>query len=150
MRNLIYPIIGATLGSAAVWLTSPQFEDFLAARWLEVENVVVTPRPQGQPIVTMDRKIHRPFTATWVTTIRRQEGVGFVPVCRHSGQNDYLPDTVLPQVPDLNWFLGVPPQEPCGRVTAGRYKVSFVWIIQAGSSRQHTVRAESNLFTIAQ
>ena len=148
MRNVIYPVIGIALGVLAVWLMSPAFDEYLASRWLVVENVVVTPTA-GSPLVTMERRIKRPFTATWTTTIWREGDGGFLSFCNHDGRNDYLPEGVAPAIADLNWWLGIPPREPCPPLVPGRYKVTFSWIISPDGGGAHAVRAESNVFEIS-
>jgi hypothetical protein len=149
MRRLIFPIIGASLGGLLVWLTSPAFDAFLATRWLEVHSVLVTPREgPGMPYVTMERTIHRPFSATWTTSIRRQQGAGFVPVCSRVGRSEFTPDTIVPPGTDLNYWLGIPPQPPCDPLTPGTYKVLFVWLITGSGGNVHQVRYETDIFLI--
>jgi hypothetical protein len=149
MRNILYPLIGAAVGSVVVWVNSPQFDAFMAARWYEVHSVTAEMEPGAEwPVVKMERSIHKPFTGTWTTTLWRQEGSGFVRYCSHDGRNDYLPDTLLPKRTNLNWWMNIPPQAPCPKLRPGRYKMTFAWIVVDDGQPLHGVRAQTNVFNV--
>ena len=149
MRRILLPVLGIALGTLAVLLTSPQFDAYLASRWMDVRSIVITPEPGSEwPIVEVDRVVHRPLSAQWTRTIRREEGSRFVAFCSRTGQSDLQPDTVIPPGLDLSTWMGAPSTPPCPRLRPGRYKVTFVWVIFADSSAVRVVRGESNVFEI--
>lgn len=118
-----------------------------ASWWYSVRSVVVFDSVVGADVLmSVDRQIHRAFTAEWDVLVRRKkdDGSGWVIVCQARGRSNYRPDAILPDPLTLAWWTG----GQCPTPPAGRILVSTIWTIDAGAGRTKAVVAESNFFTI--
>lgn len=154
MTTVFQPLVGLALGALVVLAVLPRAEDialllYPASRWLEINAVRVgSVAAGGSPRMTVERSINRPFRATWTVSVRRMTRSGHTLVCTRHGDNDYRPGSVPPADTDLNWWLAVPPNEPCPPMAPGQYFVTIVWVIMADGMPSRTVRAESNVFEV--
>lgn len=132
---------------AALWMLVmliPTVERYLPASiWFEVTEVRVYDARAGQtPLMAVERKVHRPFQASWIAEVERWDGDRFeiIPQCTGRGENNFAPDNTLPKSLDLRWW--VYPAD-C-RLETGQYRIETRWTLQGGQQ----VRALSNIFAV--
>jgi hypothetical protein len=154
MRQWYFPVFGFLLGTIAAWMIYPAAIPHLKRItpiefWFEVRSVEVSSvHAGGIPRVRVDRAIRRPFTANWIVTLMRAEGEGFSVFCSRQGRNDYRPFAELPASADLNWLMGIPPNETCPVLVPGAYIVTFAWQIEIEGIAPRIVRIDSNIFEV--
>lgn len=113
--------------------------------WFEVERVHVHDAVEGStPLMEVDREIKRPFRGHWVATVMRKGKTGFYTFCMARGENDYSPDSHLPDVVDLNWWTW---PTRC-ILPAGTYQLRTYWSIQPPLLPAKELRITSNVFQI--
>ena len=69
-------------------------------------------------------------------------------VCARSGQNDYLPSSVLPGETDIDWWMNIPFNPPCPDLPVGRYILTMVWIVSVEGMPPKVLRRQSNVFEV--
>ncbi len=154
MKKRLLPLVGIALGTIIAWTSVTRLEAliyfaFPVTRWFEVRSLSVSDaRPGESPLIRVDRVIHRPFSANWTVTLRRQRGGGFTVVCTRHGRSDYLPGSTLPEETNLNWWMAIPPNQPCREIQPGRYVVTIEWRVEADSLPPKAARIESNVFEV--
>lgn len=154
MRRWYFPVFGFVLGTFVAWWVYPVATPLLKALlpiewWFDVRSVQINSVQSGEvPRVRVARSIRRPFTANWIVTVRRSEDNGFETFCSREGRSDYRPFSELPAHTDLNWWLGIPPNDPCPAMIPGRYLVTFAWQIEVEGISPRVVRFDSNIFEV--
>ncbi len=117
-----------------------------AAWWINVRSISVGPATEWSSVpVLIDRDIHRQFTATRYTTVRRWSEYGWAEYCTSRMREVYLPDTVPPNDLTLDvWTNG-----RCSTLQAGRYSVDTTWVIHGyGPFPNKQLGVVSNIFEV--
>lgn len=121
-----------------------------ASLWLDVRPPFVDDSVEGvPPHITPDREIVRDFTGSWVAYVRRAEGEGFTHWCRRASPEPfrYIAGTQLTEQKDMDWWLEIPPNEPC-EWAPGQYRVTTEWTIHLWGGVKVRTERTSNTFTI--
>lgn len=129
------------LAWAAV-LVAPQIVGLVPASWwFTVTSVRVDDAVVGaDPVMHVEREIHRPFTAAWSAEVEQLlRSGGFVLVCRGAGESNYAVDNRLPDPLTLTWWVS-----PKCRLGPGQYRIATKWRLETGQ----TVNATSNTFEV--
>ncbi|MEM7303345.1 MAG: hypothetical protein AAF468_19875 [Pseudomonadota bacterium] len=116
--------------------------------WFEVDSVFVLGAPIGsQPVLIVDRTVHRPFEATWTAEVQRYTADGWetVPFAYNSATNLYSPGEALPKGDRLNlaWWINKPVFLP-----AGIYRIETRWTLNLGFFGSRVVSNMSNAFRV--
>jgi hypothetical protein len=118
-----------------------------ASWWLEVRSVSAGTARAGEAIpMIVERTIHRPFVGTWVVSVRRWNGSGWVSHCSATGTTQYRSGAELPSALTLSWWTA----GACPTLPEGRYVVGTVWWIDPFVSflPRKNVQIESNIFEV--
>ncbi|KKJ75459.1 hypothetical protein WH95_18645 [Kiloniella litopenaei] len=117
-----------------------------ASHWMEVQSVVVSDAKAGKaPLLSVERSIHKKFTATWVAEIHKKQPSGvFATTCFQDGKNVYTPTDKLPDNIDLNWWT-YPTVCDLGE---GEYRMVTVWVIAPENFPAKRVEIASNIFKV--
>lgn len=128
------------------WLAA---RDFVPAwLWFEVRSVhVADVSPFGDPVMQVDRRIHRRFHGEWHVTVRREIGNTLTTVCNAGGESEYVPGAVLPETITLSWWMRARPED-CRLIRPGLYRVDTRWRISAGPFGVKEVAVTSNTFRV--
>lgn len=98
----------------------------------------------GNPVVSYDREILKPFRGFWVAEVQKRSGDGFEPVCFRPGAANYDPEDQLPDPVTLEWLLvrlcDLPPDE--------EYRIQLGWDIMAEGYPLKQVSFFSNWFRV--
>lgn len=115
--------------------------------WFRVHQITVHDAHVGQcPRLDVDRTIYRPFEATWLVTIDRWSGGGWVTLPpSFPGQNDYSPDAELPNPLTLDWWANDP--AACA-LSPGRYRLRTAYFLTLPDGRLRHLRISSSEFTV--
>lgn len=154
MRKWSRPLIGAAIGTLVAWVTVPRVEDIIyralpVDRWFAVQALWVDNAKVGDSLpVRIELDVKRPFTANWITTLRKQQGDSFSVFCTRRGRADYQPRTAMPSDADLDWIMDIPLNPPCDELSPGRYVVSIVWLVEVEGRPPKVARVESNVFEV--
>lgn len=118
-----------------------------ASQWLEVRSVRVSDTAEGvPPHMKVDRTIHRPFRAKWLTDIEMRLPSGrWLVLCTSQGANNYSPENDLPDPLTLDWWTFPVRCTPDG---PGRYRVETTWLLEIPGGLTKEVRAVSNEFRV--
>lgn len=116
------------------------------AYWLQVESLRVDDASAGHPIrMYVDRRIHRPFSATWSATVREVNDGNEYLTCSSSSLSDYRPSAKLPASLTLGWWTN----GTCETLPPGDYVLTTTWLIHTGSLVPNkTLSVSSNLFRV--
>lgn len=115
--------------------------------FMTVESIEVRDTPEGEdPLVWVDRQVHRTFFAEWDVWVLDAASGELVENCDGHGRNDYHPTNVMPRPLNLFawWMLR---SEPCN-LDVGSYFVRTIWHLRAEDGFTRMVRADSNVFRI--
>lgn len=154
MRRLTAPLIGVLIGTIVAWMGIPTVDAWLdvvipAKRWFEVRDIrVANARVDQSPAMVVDRVIHKPFTANWTVSLRRETEDGYALFCARHGRNDYRVGSTLPKGLDLEWWMDIPANPRCPAIPPGRYIVTVAWTLEIPGLEPKTVRAASNVFEV--
>ncbi|WP_111429113.1 hypothetical protein [Rhodobacteraceae bacterium DSL-40] len=154
MKRWHFALFGILLGTATAWLLYPSASSVVLRamsgdRWFHVHSVDIEDAVVGDsPVVHVVREIRRPFTASWIVTLRRRNGADFAVFCAREGRNDYRPSAVLPAETDLNWWMNIPPNPNCPGLLPGTYILSMSWSIEVSGLPPKVMRIESNEFEV--
>lgn len=128
----------------SIMLTLAVLASVPASSWYDVKSVTVKDTFVGtDPIIILERKINRPFRASWIVTLRRLNVDGWEEVCSGHGEQDYRMDAKLPVPLRLSWWMG----RACSITEPGIYRLNAVWTLQ-GMVFDREVRVESNRFEV--
>lgn len=116
--------------------------------WLHIENLRVDDAKQGEPIrMYVDRKIQRPFSATWSATVRAVSDGKEHLTCSTSALSDYKPAAKLPAKLSLGWWTN----NKCATLPPGAYVLTTTWLIHTGALvPDKTLTLTSNIFTVTE
>lgn len=117
-----------------------------ASYWLEVRSVRVSDATTStQPLLYVDRTIHRPFQGTWNVTIKRLDLHQEIVACAENARVFYEPKHRLPPVITLGWWTN----GTCTALPPGFYVVDTIWEIRENVLMpDKSVRTTSNVFEI--
>lgn len=119
-----------------------------ASEWFVVDSVHVEDSSVGfPPAMEVQRTIKQTFAASWNVNVDQLNDRGrFVQMCAANGSGHYEPDKDLPLNLTLTWWTF---PVNCAPAELGRYRVDTVWTIQLSGGLTKTVRAVSNVFSVA-
>jgi hypothetical protein len=113
--------------------------------WFDVTGVTVADSRVGEPIVmNVTRTINRPFSGSWVASVRKMTPRGLELQCSAYGRNEYLVESLLPAPLTLDWWTN---PIKCD-LPVGRYRLDTVWTIEVPSHEPKIVSAQSNVFDV--
>jgi hypothetical protein len=120
--------------------------------WMDVRNVVILDTIDGvPPAVVVDRIVHRDFNGSYRVNVRRAGEGGFSTWCtRGDGDVPYKAGEPPPADIDLNWWMGIPPNQPCKPpIGPGTYYAITDWRIPIlGGYATLQITRQSNNFTV--
>lgn len=113
--------------------------------WMDVASVTVHPTFVGRAaLMTVERRIKKPFVGEWSATVRRSTIEGFEVACTASGAGEYRMDSVLPKKLDLDWWTH---PIKCD-LPRGTYRLDTVWTIKPEGYPEKFLKRSSNLFEV--
>lgn len=116
-----------------------------ASTWFEVKNISVPNFVEGDdPMMIYDRKIIKPFHATWSVEVHRANDAVDYAYCYGSGNQFYEPKEILPKSGvTLSWFIG----KDC-KLPEGQYTLQASWEIRPEGYPTKIETYTSNLFRV--
>lgn len=132
--------VGALL-MARAWF--PVEAIYLDARALYVPQIVAG----SEPVVVLDRVIHRQFDGRWDSRVHSIAPSGAVAECERSGAGPYLVSSTLPEPLTIRWLIG----DACAdylSATPGFYTASISWEVMVPVIGPVSVNLTSNVFEV--
>lgn len=127
-------------------LTAAVIQLWPSSFWFEVVSVRVFDAKVGESILmAVDRRINRDFSGSWIASVRRLDGGGWVSYCTATGRTNYAVDSRLPEPLTLRWWT----HPECNPLPAGKYQMRTTWVIHGPNLLpDKTVQADSNIFQV--
>jgi hypothetical protein len=118
-----------------------------ASWWVEIETFHVEDAWAGEvPRMHVERSVRRAVTGEWNKTVRRVTEGGLVSVCERTGSTDFMPEALIPDEVDLDWWMSG--EVPCEPLAAGYYVVTTVWQLEIPGRLPKELRVVSNTFEV--
>lgn len=147
---------GGALALVTVFVLGPAIVPHVVSmsRYYELKSVTVEDTMPGvPPRMIVDRTIHRDFRGRYEIEIMRAEGSEFS-VWWQCGPHEstwrvYRDDAVLPADLNLDWWMGIPPNQECP-LPEGIYKVVTTIYARGPLGAELATTTESNVFNVGE
>lgn len=145
---------GGILALLAIFVGGPALVPLVVpmSQYYDMRSVTVSDTKEGlSPQLLVDRTIRRDFRGRFEIEIMRAQGSEFVvwwECGSHvSGWRTYRDEAVLPASLNLDWWMGIPPNQPCP-LPPGTYKVVSTIYAQSWLGAELSVTNDSNVFVV--
>lgn len=142
--------IGALVGTAIAWMSVIETAILMlvpASWWVEIRTFHVEDARAGEaPRMRVVRSVRRPVTGEWNKTVRQVTEGGLVSVCERTGSTDFMPEALIPDAVDLDWWMSG--EVPCAPLAEGYYVVTTVWQLAIPGRLPKELRVVSNTFEV--